>query len=408
MRASLSTINVTKLELPPGKSEEFHWDEDVPSFGVRVRKTGTTVSRRWVVQFRINGDQVREMLGDVRKVTYKDALKIARNRFAQAELGTDPRAERRRAKAEASSAKLTLGALAQRYLDAKRDRLRQNTFQAAELHLLRYWKPLHARPIDTIKRANVALVLGDLTKEQGRYAAARAQSNLSACFSWAMKEGLCEANPVVGTNDPVAGLQPRDRVLSDDEIRVIWNACQEDEDFTRIVRLLLLSGCRRDEIGDLKWTDLNLGTGVMTIPGERTKNGKTLELTLPRLALEILPNTPRRAGKEFVFGARGDRPFSGWSTSKLRLDAKITISTGKAIARWRLHDLRRTMRTNLGKLGVMPHVAELCINHIKGGVEAIYDRHKYQPEITAALALWASRIETIVAGADNVTVLRRA
>jgi integrase len=408
MRIRLSATDVTKLELPPGKTEEFFWDMDMPGLAVRVRNGGKEVSRRWAVRYRFGKEQVTEGAGDVRKVTGRDARKIARAIFAKIELGIDPRAERRRAEAEASAAKLNLGAVAQRYLDAKRGRLRQNTFQAAELHLLRYWKPLHARPIDFIKRANVAVVLGDLTRENGRYAAARAQSNLSACFSWAMKEGLCEVNPVVGTNDPAEGLPSRDRVLSDDEITTIWNACQEDEDFARIVRLLLLSGCRRDEIGNLKWTELTLDTGVMTIPGERTKNGRTLELTLPKLALDIIATIPRRAGKDYVFGARADRPFSGWSAGKLRLDARIAIATGKTIAAWRLHDLRRTMRTNLGRLGVRPDVAEMAINHVKGGDQGTYDRHTYQPEIKQALALWAAHVEAVVTGADNVTVLKRA
>jgi integrase len=141
----------------------------------------------------------------------------------------------------------------------------------------------------------------------------------------------------------------------------------------------------------------------------RTKNHKTLELTLPALAIDILGSIPRRANRDFVFGSNGKGGFSGFSYSTIALNGRIIEAEGKALARYTLHDLRRTFRSGLGKLGVRPDIAELCINHVKGGVEAIYDRHKYQREIKAALALWADHVEAIVAGREsNVTSLRRA
>src|SRR5262249_19280198 len=162
-----------------------------------------------------------------------------------------------------------------------------------------------------------------------------------------------------------AGIPPRDRVLSDDEIRNVWNACGDDA-AGRIVKLLLLTGCRRDEIGALKWSEIE--AGVLMIPGTRTKNGRALALPLPAPAIESLAAVTKQTGGEFVFGRGGNTPFSGWSAAKLQLDARIAITTGKALPHWTLHDLRRSMRTGLGKLGVPPHVAELAINHVKGGV----------------------------------------
>jgi integrase len=388
---------VTALALPAGKIDHIEWDETLPGFGIRLRGSG----KHWVVQYRAGPRQRRESLGDVRKVTLEDARKIARQRFAQVELGVDPAAERARTRAQA----LTLGVVIGRYLDAKRDVLRPNTFKAAERYFAEHWKPLHDRPLDSIKRADVAARLQELVKAHGRTSAARARDNLSALYGWAAKEGLCEANPVAATNDPTEGMQARDRVLSDDELRVLWNACEED-DFGRIVRLLLLSGCRREEIGGLKWSEVNLDTGVMTIPGARTKNARTLELPLPAIAIAMLASVPRNG--EFVFGRREDTPFSGWSAGKLRLDSRIIMTTGKPFAPWRLHDLRRTMRTNLGKLGVQPHIAELAINHVKGGVQAIYDRHRYQREIGAALAIWAAHVIAVIEGSGKVLALHRA
>jgi integrase len=398
----LADIDLTKLTLPPGVTDRIVWDADLPGYGVRLRPTKTV----YVIQYRVGHQQRRESLGDVRKITDAQARKIARQRFAQVELGIDPAAERDQARAQAAAAKLTLAVVAQRYLDAKRDLLRPSSYKAAERYLTLYWKPLRDRPIEAIKRADVAARLQELTKAHGRTSSARARDNLSALYGWSMREGLCEANPVLATNDPTEGMQARDRVLNDEEIRAIWNACGED-DSGRIVRLLLLTGCRRDEIGGLKWFEVNTDTGLLTIQGNRTKNGRTLELMLPPRAIEILQSTPRRQGRDYIFGSWGGA-FSGWSAAKLRLDARIVMATGKPVAPWRLHDLRRTMRTGLGKLGVAPHVAELAINHVRGGVQAIYDRHLYQPEIKAALALWAERVRSIVEGGDRKVVPLRS
>jgi len=394
---------VTALSLPPGKTDHFEWDEALPGFAVRLRgKTKT-----WVVQYRIGAQQRRESLGDVRKVTLEDARKIARQRFAQVELGVDPAAERARARA----ATLSLAIVSSRYLEAKKDVMRPNTYRAAERYFRVHWKPLHARPIEgaaKIGRADVAARLQELIKQHGRTSAARARDYLSAMYSWSMKEGLCEANPVLATNDPTAGRLPRDRVLSDHEIRIIWNACRDDS-FGRIVKLLLLLGCRREEIGALKFDELSLDTGVLTIPGSRTKNHRTLELTLPQVAIDLLRSAPRLDGQQYVFATRGGGPFNAWSAAKLQLDSQIVLATGQQLLRWTLHDLRRTMRSGLGRLGVPPHVAELSIGHVRGGVEAIYDRYRYQGEIARALTLWADHIHVVVVGDERKIVsLRQA
>jgi integrase len=146
---------------------------------------------------------------------------------------------------------------------------------------------------------------------------------------------------------------------------------------------------------------------VLTILGTRTKNHRALVLPLPAFAIDLLRSAPRRADRDYVFGGRGGG-FSAWSYSTLRLNTRIVEAEGKPLAAWTLHDLRRTMRTGLGKLGVQPHIAELVINHVKGGVEAVYDRHKYQREIGAALGLWADHIRTVVeGGARRVVAFER-
>jgi integrase len=243
------------------------------------------------------------------------------------------------------------------------------------------------------QRADVALVLQDLIESKGRIGAARARTNLSGMFGWAMREGLCEANPVELTNNPEAGVLSRDRVLSDTELAAVWKACLDD-DFGRIVRLLVLTGCRREEIGLLQWNEIDINNRALNISGERIKNHRDLSLILPVLAVDIIRATPRREGHDFLFGG-GSHGFSAWSYNMAALRIRLA-NAGKFLTDWTLHDLRRTFRTGLGRLGVAPHIAELCVNHAKEGIEAVYDKHRYEPEIKAALELWANHVRSVV------------
>jgi integrase len=395
----LTTNSVTALTLPSGKADHIEWDDALPGFGVRLRSN----SKRWCVQYRLGRQQRRESLGDVRKVKLEDARKIARQRFAQVELGTDPAAER--AQARVGVSQLTFGAVVVRYLAAKEDVLRPSTFKAAKRYFTVQWKPFAGRPIDSIKRTDIAARLQEIIKEHGRTSAARARANLSALLSWALKEGLCqsESNPAIVTHDPDEGILPRDRVLSDRELALVWQQ-SGDGDFGAIVKLLILTGSRRGEIGSLKWSEVDLDSGLLTVPGARTKNHRTLTLALPRPAINILRSIWHRDGCDYVFGSRNGG-FQGWALAKLSIDHRITIAEkGKPLSRWVLHDLRRTMRSGLGRIGIAPHVAELVINHAKGGVQATYDKYSYQKEIKAALALWAEHVLAVVDGREQKVV----
>jgi integrase len=180
---------------------------------------------------------------------------------------------------------------------------------------------------------------------RGPVASTHARFALSALFKWAIGEGLASVNPVTGTNRAAA--RSRDRVLTDAEIAAIWRACGDD-DYGRIVRLLMLTGQRRDEVGGMRWAELS--RQGWTIPAARTKNSREHIVPLAAAALALLP--PER--REFVFGdgprRRGDphRGFSGWSKGKAGLDARSGVTD------WRLHDLRRTAATLMAdRLGVL-------------------------------------------------------
>jgi integrase len=382
----LTRDTVAALVLPPGKGDVVHWDSTLPGFGCRLRGG----SKTWLIQYRVNGRQRREALGDVRKVGLEAARKVARQRFAQIELGVDPALEKAKRNIEAAATALTLAEVARRYLDAKRDELRHNTYRAARLHLTEHWKPLAGRPIGSIGRADVAAQLQTLVKERGRIAAARSRANLSALFSWAMREGLVDGNPTIGTNQPDRGVASRERVLGGVELAALWKAAPDD-DRGRIVKLLVLLGCRRQEIGGLLWSEVDLDRGSLLVSGARTKNRRTLVLTLPAAALEILHSTPRRG--DFVFG--GGHAFNSWSALKAQIDAN------SGVADWTLHDIRRSVATHMADLGVQPHVIEQILNHQSGhkrGPAGIYNRSSYEREVRAALALWAEHVLALVEG----------
>jgi integrase len=276
--------------------------------------------------------------------------------------------------------------------------LRPATVRAAVYHFGTLWAPLRNRPIAAIGRSDVAARLGEIAKAHGRVTAARARGNLSTMYAWAMKEGLCEANPVAATNDPSDGIKPRERVLDDGEIKAIWHACRDD-DFGRVVRLLILTGCRRGEIGGLRWSEINLDTGALAIPGARTKSHKRLELTLPPAAVDIVRSVPRRDG-DHVFGRCGTG-FVGWSYPLSQLNLRIAQVEGKPLAQWSPHDLRRTVRTGLGRLGVRPDIAERCVGHHRSStVEAVYDKYRYAPEIAAALIRWSEHVMALIEGRE--------
>jgi integrase len=392
---------VAALTMPAGKTDHIAWDDALPGFGCRLRGE----NKVWIVQYRVGTKQRRESIGDTRKVKLDDARKIARTRFAQVELGSDPAADRAKARAEAATSALTLGAVTDRYLAAKRHLMTVRTHRATTGYFATHWRPLRDRPIDSIRRADIAARLQELVTAHGRMAAARARSHLSAAFSWAMAEGMCEINPVIGTNNPSAGVPPRDRTLSDRELAAIWAACLDD-DFGRIIKLLILTGCRREEIGALKWDEVDLDGAVLTIAAERVKNRRALTLPLPAMALDILHAQPRREGRTHVFGDRGIG-FSGWSYATMSLHARMGAA-GPPLAPWRIHDLRRTMRSGLGRLAVPPHIAELAIGHARKGIEATYDRYSYQTEIGQSLARWADHVASVVEGRQGKIVPLRA
>ena len=385
---------LANLKMPEGKSDHIEFDDTMPGFGVRIRAGGKKEHRTFVLQYKMGTKHRRINLGNVLKVSLDDAKAEAKKIFGDVAHGRDPAAKKAAAREEASK---TLGAIVTQYLEAKSDRRRHDGLR---YQLEKLWSPLHGLALSAINRATVATRLNAIANNHGPVAANRARSTLSAMYRWAIGEGLCDDNPVVGTNKREEN-GPRERALSDEEAAALWIAMEEDH-FGRIVRLLMLTGCRRDEIGSLRWTEIDTDARTITLPPSRTKNGREHVVPLSDAALEILKAMPRTDGRDYVFGLRGGG-FSNWSQAKRELDKAIKLKP------WTLHDLRRTVRTGMGMLGVLPHVAEAVLNHLPAKLIRTYDRSTYGAEKRAALDAWASHLAVAIAKANgaNVTKLER-
>jgi integrase len=256
---------------------------------------------------------------------------------------------------------------------------------------------LYGRDIGSIGRRDILDILDRMEERGHPIGARRMHARLHRLFVWAIGRGIIAVNPVSGAPKP--GTETiRERALNDQELLKVWNAAGELRAYGNVVRMLILTGLRRDEIGSLRWDELDLEAGVITIPGSRTKNGEPHLIPLSAPALAILAGVPRNG--DFVFGR-----MSGWSRRKAMLDELAPI------APWRLHDLRRTLATGLQKLKVPLVVTESVLGHTagsRGGIVKVYQQHDYLDEKRAALESWGAHVMAVIHGdvRGNVVLFR--
>ena len=388
----LTKANIERIKLPSDKSELIVFDETLPGFGLRIRAGG---KRTWIAQYRFGSKQRRVTLASVATCDAEKARERAKETLARVQLGQDPQALKIAARAPKVS-ELTLGELVELYLPSAQRRLKQSTYSGVSLHLRKHWRQLHTLPVREVERRHVAVELGRIAKDSGLYGANRSRAALSSLFSWAIGEGLAERNPVVGTNK-ATDEEARDRVLSEAELAAVWRGAGLG-DYASIVRLLILTGQRREEVGGMLWSEINMTGAVWSIGANRTKNGLAHDVPLSAPALTILRGLQRRKGRELVFGSR-EGPFQGWSNAKSALDGRVTSLLGRNPPPWRLHDIRRTVATWLGDIGALPHVVEAILNHVSGhraGVAGVYNRTTYAAEKRSALRAWAEYVAATV------------
>jgi integrase len=332
-------------------------------------------------------------LGAASAIAAVEARKLASRLHAEVRLGRDPAGEKA---VTASRAAETVISVLPRFLTRQRGRLRPRAYIEVERHLKVHAKKLHPQPLAGVTRRDVAATLSALEDDLSGATVNRVRSSLSGFFMWCIREGLIESNPASFTDRRTE--VSRDRVLTDDELHTIWHGLA-DNAYGAIVRLLLLTGARREEIGALRWSEIDLGQALIVLPPPRTKTKRVHEVPLTGAALDILRTRPRLTMPDgslcdHVFG-RGARGFADWVGSKIDLDARIG---NKIEAPWTLHDFRRTLSTTMHeRLGVDPHIVEAILGHVghKAGVAGVYNRSKYQAEKRAALQAWGAHIRQI-------------
>jgi len=393
----LTAVEIRAVKLPTGVVDKVYFDERLPGFGLRVRASGV---HSWMIQYMVGKRTRRVVLGLLSGLDSSRAYNMAKDLLAQVRLGRDPAVEKAQARVKAAE---TFGALLPRFLERQQAKQKPNSYKETERYLRNHARPLHGLPVESIERRTTAGLLAEVEKLSGAVAANRARAALSAYFNWLAREGYINTNPVSFTNKAIeAGA--RVRTPNEDELRTILRALRDDE-YGAIVRLLILTGLRRDEIGSLCWSEVDLDAATITLPPARTKNGREHITPLSEPALEVLKARARRAGpggelRDYVFG-RGLRGFSGWSKSKVEFDTRIAqMRGGQALPPWTLHDLRRTISTALHeRFGIAPHVVEVILGHVsghKGGVAGVYNKALYIDERRRALERWGKQVMALV------------
>jgi integrase len=392
----LTAKAVSVLVMPPGKTDHITWDDSMPGFGYRLRAgAGGKVLCTWVVQYKRAGATRRLLLGPAAVLGAEQARLQARKALGKVAQGEDPAGDRRDRRDKDRN---TLRVLIEEFLAAKERQLRPRSFVELKRYLTTgYFKPLHAMPADTITRRDVSARVVAIAHTSGDPTAARAKGALSSFFVWARRMGLCEQNPTIDSAQPEES-KPRERVLSDEELATIWRGCGDD-DYGRVIRLLILTGCRRAEIGDMCWTELDdpEQPSSFTIPAARSKNKRPHTLPVMPMMREIITGAPRMASRDQLFGLRS-HGFTAWAQGKHALDERSGVTS------WTVHDIRRSVATRMADLGVQPHIIEAVLNHYSGhraGVAGTYNRSPYEREVRNALASWHDHLRTITAGGER-------
>jgi integrase len=399
-RAVLTDRYLKSLKPAPAGKRVVCWDAAKPSFGVRVTDRGVI---SFFVMRRMPGkpQPVRVFLGRYPDIGLAQARKLATAALEDLISGLHP-GDRERQQQGRSFAALTEAFLSRPA--AARQRSADVTRKTVTRHLLPRWG---SRDAARITRADAIAMVEDLDRTAGPYTAAKVLALASAIFRHAMMRDQIASNPcsLIRITDLVSDMAPRQRVLSDADIKLLWQATEDLYPAGPFARFLLLTAVRRSEAAGMTWGEVNLDGALWVVPAYSTKNGIAHEVPLSGQAVDLLRSLPRFSGGDFVFSTTGGRR----SARRFSQYKDVISARAPGLVNWRFHDLRRTARTNLASLGVSPFIAELILGHTQKGVHAVYDVHRYQTEKREALERWANRLRDIVTPPPaNVRQLRVA
>lgn len=372
---------------------------------------GSAIRRKVLgLRHRVAGKPKKLTLGAYPLLGLAEARTAARAAAQAVALGKDPAGDKRQAREDAP--KLTVRAQADTYHRRHLSKLRsgEDARRVLERSAVAAWGD---RAVASITKRDVVALLDKVEAERGPQAANMALARVRSFMAWLADRDVISASPAAGVRMPAASTA-RDRVLTDDELRLVWQAAGGlSEPFGAFVRLLILTGQRRDEVA--RMTADELAGDVWTIPGSRAKNGEAHAVPLSPETLAVLAEVKRIGPGRYVFTTNGTAPVSGYSKAKAALDAAVAKLAEKEGREpppgWTLHDLRRTCATGLARLGVRVEVTETVLNHKSGtraGIVGVYQRHDFAAEKRAALDAWGRHVLGLTAGkrpTDNVVRL---
>jgi integrase len=404
-KTKITKANRPKLTCPPDRFEVIYIDAVMPKLVLRAFPTGKQV---WTVRYRdANGRSRRLTIGDAKEVDPATARDLARKELTNVASGLNPSVEKKAARRAATC----LG-LFNDYLRHAEDVQKPSTFEGTRRNLMKYGASLHSEAVANVDRRALRQLREKIAEAAGAVQANRTLATIRACWTWALKLGHVDGdNPAAYI--PKFAEAPKTRVLTMDELRLIWACTSNGGAYHRIIRVAMLSGCRRSEIGGMMWGEI-VGD-LWTVPPERMKCNEPHEVPMTPLMLAQLP---KRGAGEFVFGA--DSAFSGWSRAKERLDrdiarlrakeAGIEIAENAALAPyylpdWTPHDFRRAFSTTMnGHELAPPHIVEAVLAHAgaKGGVSGVYNLASFRAPKRFALEAWNDLLikEGVVGGSD--------
>jgi integrase len=389
-RVVLTDRFLRSLKPAPTGQRTVHWDATRPSFGVRITDRGVI---SFFVMRRMPGrpQPVRISLGRYPDISLAQARALATAAIGDLVSGIHPKAREQHA--------TTFAALAEAFLSrpaAAKQRTADEIRKTVGRYLLPRWG---SRAASRITRADAITMVEALDRASGPYTAAKALALASSIFRHAQTREQIASNPcaLIKITDFVGDMAPRQRVLTAAELVLLWQATEDIYPAGPFARLLLLTAVRRSEAARMTWGEVNLDDALWVIPASRTKSGVPHEVPLSPIAIDLLQSLPRFAGGDFVFSTTGGRNgIRSFDLYKNAIDARAAELAPPGLTNWRFHDLRRTARTNLASLGVIPFIAELILGHAQKGVHKVYDVHRYQAEKREALERWANRLRDIV------------
>ncbi|MGO7026846.1 tyrosine-type recombinase/integrase [Rhizobium johnstonii] len=415
-------LTVKSVEaMRPGSSRREIADGGLPGLYLVVQPSG---SMSWAIRYRFGGRPRKMTVGNYPLFGLAKARELAGAALRSVAEGKDPGAVKLSdAAARSNPSNLVVAQLDQFLTRYVKQRNRESTARETErfvnLYLRKRWQ--HKLLADITRREIIDLL--DEIAESHPISANRVHAILRRFFNWCIERDVIAVSPVANVTAP-GEVVSRDRTLSRDEIRLVWLASEKiGWPFGPMVKLLLLTGQRRDEVASAKWSEFDLSAEVptWTIPKERAKNGKAHVVSLSPAVVQILESLPRVNGDvDFVLTTTGKTGVSGFSRSKALLDAAVMEiakeeagARGEAdfepqIAPWRLHDLRRTCASGMAELSQPVHVVEAVLNHKSGsikGVAAVYNRYEYAEEKRRALVAWSRHVEQLVAPSENGNVV---